>query len=255
MPDNLPFPHASLDSELWRRGVFEPYFAEQLRERRSSGEDSQAAPYALMRCVPNALPSHPVIQIVHFLGHGAIQSQELDLEVLSESALANPIVSKLVGTVLFGFPQITEDFWHGLDREISIGSAVPVKDVATLQEDDLDKIQTASVWGEVIDHTAKALVVRFDVAGVREDREFFWDEINAKPDDLPKGTAVLGRTELIMAPKEDESLSDAGRLKSIREATHREMRSMGIEPGEVGSRMLVPEPLSQDSVADVPSAK
>ena len=112
-------------------------------------------------------------------------------------------------------------------------------------------LQTATVWGEVIDHTDKALVVRFDVGGIPEKRDFLWDEIKAKPEDLPKGTAVIGRTELLLAPQEDESLSDGGRLQAIREEAQREMRALGIEPGEIGSRMLMPEAPGQDGGEDM----
>lgn len=228
--------HDQLDHESWKLLSFF-HTAEQLanRVRTTSAEIATSDDPDLVRRVSSDLATQCHIALDNLL-------EAIGIHAVQKELVFQALTLQLSSTTRLG----GDDFLNGRTAN---------GNVWMLESASLPALQTASVWGEVIDHTDKALIVRFDVGGVREDREFFWDEIKAKPDDLPKGTAVLGRTELIMAPKEDESLSDPGRLKSIREATHREMRSMGIEPGEVGSRMLVPEPLSQDSVADVPSAK
>ena len=109
------------------------------------------------------------------------------------------------------------------------------------KSDSEEPLHSAQIWGEVIEHEDDALVVRFDVDGMPEERDFFWDELSAGRGGLPVGTMVIGRTELVKMPPVANKEDQRKTVRGIHEEVQQERKARGIKAGEHKSRIIAPE--------------
>jgi len=86
-----------------------------------------------------------------------------------------------------------------------------------------------SVSGIVTEHLPESAVIRFNVAGEVEEREFFWGDLNATPETLPVGSSVIGETRLFRSLSLRSEEEDA-EFQGGREQILRDLRSEGIDP-------------------------
>jgi hypothetical protein len=102
-------------------------------------------------------------------------------------------------------------------------------------------LHAGSTWGEIIQHNDKAFIVKFDVGGVSEEREFFWDELSVEPGELPVGTIVIGRTELVKAALPLPENTDREKTRQIRDAVLKQMNGAKPDAGKRTIRVITPE--------------
>ena len=86
------------------------------------------------------------------------------------------------------------------------------------------------LWCVVTEHLHDAAVIRFNIAGETEEREFFWDELNATPETLPVGTNVIGVTGLLRAPSPPSEEDQDAEIQKVRKQVASYLRSQGIDP-------------------------
>lgn len=127
----------------------------------------------------------------------------------------------------------------------SVQGAIKGNAVAVVEKIATPPIHEALVPGEVIENDAEKVVIRFNISGIREKREFYWEDLIVGRDKLPVGTQVLGRTQLEIVPDRSEELNDPKRLQAIREEVDRELKEQGLGSGSLNCRLIkasFPEP-------------
>jgi hypothetical protein len=102
-------------------------------------------------------------------------------------------------------------------------------------------VHSSEVLGEVIEHTDKAMIVRFDLDGLREERSFMWDEVSVGRDEVPVGTKVAGLARLVKAAEGAEPGDSGKAAREIHEAVEREVAELGPEAGKSLSREISSE--------------
>jgi hypothetical protein len=99
-----------------------------------------------------------------------------------------------------------------------------------LEKVNCSALSSATLQGIVTEHLDDAAMIRFNVGGESEEREFFWRELSAQPETLPVGTIVVGETRLLRAPKmpsDDEVRLDMNRMQ---QEVEKKLKTLGIDP-------------------------
>lgn len=87
-----------------------------------------------------------------------------------------------------------------------------------------------SISGVVLEHFDETVVIRFNVAGEAEEREFLWNDLNCAPETLPVGTLVIGETKLLRAPTPPSEEEQDAEFQKARDQILRDLKSLGIDP-------------------------
>jgi hypothetical protein len=108
----------------------------------------------------------------------------------------------------------------------------PVGGIASLHYDDDEEnaLNRTSIHGSVIEHLNDAVVIRFNVGGESEEREFFWSDLSAKPEALPVGTMVVGETRLLRAPGLANDEEVGREMERIQQGVEEKLKTLGIDP-------------------------
>jgi hypothetical protein len=122
----------------------------------------------------------------------------------------------------------------------TLAGKVSGKNVVIAERRESPLLHSSEIWGEVIENDERKLVVRFDVGGVREEREFYWNEMKLAREELPVGTEVIGLTQLVKAPESGAGLTQEDLRRIGREAEEEVRRLAGTGSAEI-CRVIAPE--------------
>jgi hypothetical protein len=99
-----------------------------------------------------------------------------------------------------------------------------------------------AVLGEVISVGRDSFAIRFDLDGLPEEREFFWEDLSVSLSELTIGTKVIGRTELVKAPPEPSEEEEREKTRQLRDAELRKQTEAGGSGhAQINLRTITPE--------------
>lgn len=104
-------------------------------------------------------------------------------------------------------------------------------------------IHEATHPGKVIEKTKQALVVKFDVNGYPEEREFPWKQLTIKPEDIRIGTRLLGHAELVYPPTPTAASREAevNLMKRLQAQARAELEAEGLTDVMIPTRVITAE--------------
>jgi hypothetical protein len=104
-----------------------------------------------------------------------------------------------------------------------------VDDNRSLQVIFEEVLNRSKIHGIVTEHLKDAVVVRFNVEGETEEREFFWKDLNATPDNVPVGALVVGETRLLRASSPATAEEVQAEMERIEQDVAREIHRWGVD--------------------------
>lgn len=108
-----------------------------------------------------------------------------------------------------------------------IAQRVGPREAVLLERDAKRPVHSSEVWGTVVEHTDKAMIVRFDLDGLKEDRAFWWNELKVKREEVPVGTKVVGLARLVLADKTADAADTGEATREVHASVEREIEIMG----------------------------
>ena len=116
-----------------------------------------------------------------------------------------------------------------VDGNVVIAEIQPPSNQRLLEAKTPSALSCASLSGVVIEHLKDAAVIRFNVCGESEEREFLWKDLNAQPESLPVGTMVVGETRLLRAPSSPTDDEVGQHMRRIHHEVEQELKERGID--------------------------
>ncbi len=102
-----------------------------------------------------------------------------------------------------------------------------------LERHDDSVLHASTIHGIVSDHLKDSVVIRFNVGGESEERDFVFEDMNVRPDEIPVGTRVIGETRLLRAPAPATIEEMRADMQRINQQVDRELEELGIDPKTV----------------------
>lgn len=182
----------------WVFGHFTKQLSERNRRRTSlPAKDKDSAvndEITIIATVIGVESGQPVLKRINYLSPGSDEPRYLDFGDVEGGA---ELISRLASLI-----RLTDKGHTFLTRLKSL----------LLPDNESENLHSASVFGDIVEHTEKAMIVRFDLDGLLEERAFWWDEMSVNPNQLPVGTKVVGTATLAKAPQASRVDLDAAEV-------------------------------------------